>query len=254
MRLSERRLMKRPSWLATLGALLVALSAVLYWLHYAIFRDAHHIFIYLLGDIAFLPLEVLLLTLIVHRLLGERERRLRLQKLNMVIGAFFSEVGTALLSALANADPELDAIRADLAADKGGAGDRLARLAGGLRGRSSKVDIGRTNLGELHGFLAEKRDFMLRLLENPNLLEHESFTDLLQSVFHLTEELARRESFVGLPASDYQHLAADIARVYSYLTSEWLDYMKHLEKSYPYLFSLAVRTNPFDRDASPIVR
>jgi hypothetical protein len=246
--------MKRPGWLITLGALLVALSAVLYWIQYVIFRDAQHIFTYLLGDIAFLPIEVLLVTVIIHGLLGEREKRERLQKLNMVIGAFLSEVGTALLSTLAKADPDFDAIRADLAAEKGGAGDRLARLAGRLRGRSSKVDIERTNLGELRDFLAAKRDFLLRLLENPSLLEHESFTDLLQSVFHLTEELVSRESLAGLPASDYQHLAGDIGRVSSCLTSEWLDYMKHLEKNYPYLFSLAVRTNPFDRDASPIVR
>lgn len=29
--------------------------------------------------------------------------------------------------------------------------------------------------------------------------------------------------------------------------------MKHLKESYPYLFSLAVRTNPFDPAASPVV-
>ncbi|MBA7569274.1 hypothetical protein ES708_11013 [subsurface metagenome] len=32
--------------------------------------------------------------------------------------------------------------------------------------------------------------------------------------------------------------------------SEWLDYMKHLKNNYPYLFSLAMRTNPFDANAS----
>lgn len=38
------------------------------------------------------------------------------------------------------------------------------------------------------------------------------------------------------------------------LAGEWLAYMGHLRESYPYLFSLAARTNPFDRNASPIVR
>jgi hypothetical protein len=113
--------------------------------------------------------------------------------------------------------------------ERGGAGDRLTLLAARLRGRSTKVDVERVNLGELRDFLAAKRDFLLRLLENPNLLEHESFTDLLQSVFHLTEELVSRESLDGLPASDRRHLAGDMARVSSYLASEWLDYMKHLE-------------------------
>jgi hypothetical protein len=30
--------------------------------------------------------------------------------------------------------------------------------------------------------------------------------------------------------------------------------MKHLKENYPYLFSLAMRTNPFDADASVIVK
>jgi hypothetical protein len=40
--------------------------------------------------------------------------------------------------------------------------------------------------------LLSKRDFLVALMENPNLLEHESFTDLLWAVFHLVEELAVR--------------------------------------------------------------
>jgi len=35
---------------------------------------------------------------------------------------------------------------------------------------------------------------------------------------------------------------------------QWLAYMKHLKKEYPYLFSLAVRTNPFDPDVSVAVK
>ena len=57
-----------------------------------------------------------------------------------------------------------------------------------------------------------------------------------------------------MPDTDYKHLSGDIKRAYTLLIHEWLDYMKHLKDNYPYLFSLAMRTNPFDRDASPIVR
>jgi hypothetical protein len=38
-------------------------------------------------------------------------------------------------------------------------------------------------------------------------------------------------------------------RAYWALISQWLNYMNHLREFYPYLFSLAVRTNPFDPDA-----
>ena len=37
------------------------------------------------------------------------------------------------------------------------------------------------------------------------------------------------------------------------LIAEWLAYMRHLKKNYPYLFSLALRTNPFDPQASAVI-
>ena len=72
------------------------------------------------------------------------------------------------------------------------------------------------------------------------------------SVFHLTDELLQREDFALLPAADLQHLAQDLRRALQLLVLEWLAYMRHLKHAYPYLFSLAMRTNPFDADASPI--
>ncbi len=47
----------------------------------------------MVGDIAFVPIEVLMVTLIIHRLLTEREKRAMLKKMNMVIGAFFQRSG-----------------------------------------------------------------------------------------------------------------------------------------------------------------
>ena len=89
--------MKKLNWQIFLGLFLVFLSALFYFAHYVIFHDYHHIIIYLVGDIAFVPIEVLLVTLIIDRLLGAREKRSMLEKMNMVIGVFFSEIGTDLL-------------------------------------------------------------------------------------------------------------------------------------------------------------
>src|SRR4030066_406764 len=111
--------MKLLRWQILLGLALILLSIFIYLIHYAIFRDPHHIYIYLLGDIAFVPIEVLLVTIIIHQLLSEREKKSRLEKLNMVIGSFFSEVGTVLLTYFSDYDPKLDDIRKDfLVTDK----------------------------------------------------------------------------------------------------------------------------------------
>lgn len=246
--------MKRLSWQILLGLCLIALSTIFYLLHYAIFRDAHHIFLYLVGDVAFVFIEVLLVTLIIHQVLSMREKRTRLEKLNMVIGAFFSEVGTRLVAYFSDFDPKLDRIRKELVVTNDWSEQEFSSVSKRLKNYDYGVEIQKVELEDLANFLMAKRDFLLRLLENPTLLEHESFTELLRSVFHLTEELANREALTQLPDTDYQHLAGDIKRVYVLLVHQWLDYMKHLKDNYPYLFSLAMRANPFDRDASPIVK
>jgi hypothetical protein len=246
--------MKRLDWKITLGIGLVALSAVVYIIHYLIFRDPHHIFIYLIGDIAFVFFEVLLVTLIIHQLLSQREKRNRLEKLNMVIGAFFSEVGTELLTYFSDFDPKLNEIRNELVVTKDWSEQEFQKISKRLKNYDYGVNIQKVGLKDLSTFLVRKRDFLLRLLENPNLLEHEEFTELLRSVFHLTEELGNRDDIAALPETDYEHLAGDIKRVYVQLVHQWLDYMRHLKGNYPYLFSLAMRTNPFDMQASPIVK
>jgi len=246
--------MRRPSWQVVLGISLIALSVIFYLIQYAIFRDARHLFMFLLGDIAFVFLEVLLVTLIIHRLLSEREKRARLEKLNMVIGAFFSEAGTVLLTYLSDFDPKLEQIKGELLVRESWSEREFAQVSKRLKAYDYSVDLSRVNLADIKNFLVGKRDFFLRLVENPSLLEHETFTALLRGVFHLTEELASREKVVDLPATDYAHLAGDVKRVYGQLVTEWLDYMKYLKGNYPFLFSFAMRTNPFDSTASAIVR
>jgi hypothetical protein len=246
--------MKRPDWLVLLGLLLVVLSAVLYFFHYTLFHDVHHIFIYLVGDVAFVPIEVLLVTVIIHRLLSQREKRIRLEKLNMVIGTFFSEVGTRLLTYFSDFDPRLGSIREHLLISSEWTDNRFQSVSKILKTYDYGVDVSKVNLEHLRDFLMEQRDFLVRLLENPNLLEHESFTNLLRAVFHLTEELESREDIRHLPDTDRTHVSGDIKRAYILLAREWVDYMQHLKLNYPYLFSLAMRLNPFDLEASPIVK
>jgi hypothetical protein len=114
-----------------------------------------------------------------------------------------------------------------------------------------ELDYHKIDLEELKKFLSQKRMFLLTLLENPNLLEHDRFTDLLWAVTHLDEELEARKTVTGLPEKDLQHIAGDIQRLYDHLASEWLDYTEHLKSNYSFLFSLVLRTHPFQEHPSP---
>lgn len=246
--------MRRLRWRLSLGLSLLLLSAALYALQYAVFRDTHQLFLYLLADIAFLPIYILLATMVINALLSEREKQERLQKLNIIIGAFFSEAGTSLLAFFSDVDPKLGDIKNDLIMTDAWSAEEFVGVSRKLREYDYRVEISRADMDGLRILLAAKRDFLLQLLQNPNLMEHEAFAELLRAAFHLTEELVTRERVGDLPDRDIEHLANDMSRVYVLLVEQWLGYMRHLSEEYPYLFSLAMRINPFDQNASPVVR
>ncbi len=232
-----------------LAVLLLLPSAAAYALHWVIFRNAHDIFFYLLMDIAFLFVQAVLATLVFDQLLNAHERQTIRRKLNVAIGVFFSQVGTPLLRLLSAFDGHAEDARKHLKVDGAWTEAHFAKMQAVLRSHEPAIDVRRGDLALLKLTLEQQRDFLLRLLENPNLLEHETLTEMLWSVFHLADELAHRPSVASLPDADRMHLENDIKRAYDWLVREWLRHMRHLRATYPYLFSLAVRTNPFDPDA-----
>jgi len=245
--------MRRYSAFFVLAGIFMFLSALVYFIHYLIFRDIHHIFIYMVGDLAFLPLEVFLVVIVIERILAHREKQALLHKLNMVVGAFFSEIGTQLLHMLLSCFEKNREIRQQLAVDQKWTHTDFKKAVAFANALEDKPHCPDTDLEELKAFLVHKRPFLLALLENPNLLEHERFTDLLWATFHLSEELEARPSVRNLPETDLEHIAGDIRRVYSHLAAEWVAYVEHLELNYPFLFSMVVRMHPFQEHPSPVV-
>jgi hypothetical protein len=246
--------MVRPVWKIYIAMILIGASLVLGLTHIIIFGNPQDLFFYLALDVVFVPIQVLLVTLIIERLMAEREKQVLLHKMNMVIGAFFGEMGARLLKDINGFCPELPELSQKLAVSSDWTPKKYKSAVRLVSGREFKLEPDVGCFKSLRDFLLSKRGFMLALLENPNLLEHENFTDLLWSVSHLTEELEARPGFDSLPASDIAHLKSDTRRAHGNLIREWLAYMKHLQSAYPYIFSLAVRTNPFNPQSSPVVK
>jgi hypothetical protein len=246
--------MKFFKWKIWLSLGLIGLSVALYLLNYLIFRDTNYMFRLFLAQLGFLPISVLLVTIIVNQLLAQRTKAAKLAKLNMVIGTFFGEVGTPLLKMISAYDRNLAGFRQEISVLAQWSDLDFANSSPRLVKYHFAMDATAEDLHPLRDFLAAKRNFLLRLLENPNLLEHDSFSNLLLAVFHLSEELSQRRDLSHLAPADQEHLAVDLKRAYSRLIREWLAYMRHLKKNYPYLFSLALRTNPFDPEARPEIK
>jgi hypothetical protein len=236
-------------WQGRVAAIFLFFAVAFNLAHYFVFGDADYIFKFILAQLGFLPVSVYLVTVVVNALLGRREKQAMLNKLNMVIGSFFSEVGTELLRLFSKREPDAGAPWKRLLVNADWRDAEYRRARTDLRELDNGIGRADIDWEKLRAFLTAEKQFLLSLLGNPNLLEHETFTGLLWAVFHLAEELENRRDVSSLPETDYDHLIGDIKRVYVLLGSEWLSYMKHLQENYPYLFSLAVRTNPFNPSA-----
>lgn len=245
-----KKLFMNKMW--TVSALF-AISLALYGIDFRIFGNLRDISTSFLGNLAFLPIYIIVVTLLFERVLRERERQSIMRKLNMVIGVFFSEFGNRLLKELSGYVVGSEELKNRLRMTGTWKNQDFNGALEYLRQSNQKISIDSTALPCLKEFMAGKRSFLLSLLENQNLLEHENFTDLLWAAIHITEELEARESFESIPQTDKEHINGDIKRVFGHLIREWVLYMQHLKEDYPYLFSLAVRLNPMIDSPDPVV-
>lgn len=111
--------MRFRRWQVEIAAALIVLAGLSYVVRWEFFPGHmlhDEMLRYLVDDVAFLFIQVLLVSMLVDGLMHRRARETMLNKLNMIIGAFFSEYGTELLGRLAEADTRLAEVRANLVA------------------------------------------------------------------------------------------------------------------------------------------
>ncbi len=241
-------------WEIVFGIGLIILAAGLHFVHYLVFGEISPLVSFLGKKIAFVPLEVLFISMILHRLLSVHERGMRRKKMNMLSGAFFSEMGNDLLAILKNKAAITPGQREGIAVQKNWSKKDFDKACKALDRIDVEMEVDPESLARLKNLLLEKRSYLMLMLGNPTLLEHESFSNMLWATLHLADELSRREDLQALPQSDIHHLKNDAKRAYLNLLAEWFSHLRHLKEEYPYLYSLEMRTNPFDPAATVVIQ
>lgn len=244
--------MKKINTTFVIFLVLIGLSIGIYAVQLDLFHSPHDTFFYFLQDVAFLPMQVAIVTIVLQNMISNREKKERLKQLNMVISSFFGEVGTDIIVDLNEFNHDQEGICEHLKINGEWDKKDFANALKIVRDYRFPMDASMGDLNALKGKLIKKHGFFHMMLQNQNLLEHETYSDMLWAVFHLMDEMIARDSLSNLPQADLQHLSLDIERAYSTLLIEWVNYMEHLKTEYPYLFSLAVRKNPFDKNRSVI--
>lgn len=241
--------MRKKNLFVLLGVGFLGAALVIFVFHYMIFGDPQFIFKHLFSELGFLPISVFLVTIVLNELMSRRDKRARRQKLDMIIGAFFSDFGNTLLDNISKYDQNLNQNRKLLMPTKNWSSEDFEQSKKNVAEIDFKTDLQNNSLHSLHVYLSGKRQQLLSYLESPSLLDYEHFSDLIWAIFHLQDELAYRSDLNNLTEADTAHLSEDMKRAYQLLIIQWLDYMQYLQVSYPYLYSLALRTNPFDSNA-----
>lgn len=240
--------MKNKSIITT-GVFLIGLSVLLHYMHFLVFKDMHHIMIFLVADIAFIPLEVFFVTVVLDKMIEKREKLHLIEKLNMLVGLFYSQLGLNVFKQFIEADEAIANLSSNCKVSASSKIEDFRSTEEFLNNHSHHINIKKIDFVKLNNEINESKDLLVSLIANPSLLEHESFSELLMSIFHLQEEFAMRDinsdqSKMG--KHDIEHLTVDCIRAYKNISIEWLKYIQHLKVNYPYLYVTALIKNPYD--------
>lgn len=233
-----------------IGLGLILLSIALHYVHVLIFKDAHHTMIFLVADIAFVPLEVFFVTMVLDKILEKREKAHMVEKINMLIRLFYTKLGQELLNMFVETDNSVEEVRnrCQVNLETYEMDFRSAKEA--IMDHKHRVDIKAIDLGHLKTMLDEQESLLVNMISSPVLIEYDSFSDLLLSLFHLREELNMKKISVDqskMKPHQLDHIRVDINRAYRHLALEWVDYMMYLKDHYPFLYVTAIMKNPYDK-------
>lgn len=241
--------MKKLRFNQVIIIVLLALSLIFFCVQYLLFDNINETGFLFFQDLWFLPLNILMVSFILNKILESREKRERLEHINIVISAFFSEMGTYTLELLNPLISQLPDIRKLLDMSPEWNNKSFEEAAKSIKHYSFITQNTSEVLERLKSELPLKKAYLLQMFSNPNLLEHNTFTDMLWALYHLIDELENREDTGCLPETDIRHISGDIIRAYGLLVYEWVYYMRHLKERYPYLWSLAIRKSPFAKNS-----
>jgi len=239
--------MKRRLTTTRLIYLMLALSAAAYTLHYLLFRDLHHILIFFFHDLAFLPLEVVLVSLVFEKLLSRSRSDEYHGKITMLESVFFSESGCDLLLYLHSCDPNGSQLRERLALDACWGKREYAAAAAFLKRYPFKIDSEKLDFYGIHYHLSTRHAYLLKIIDNPALMEHEDFTDLILDIYLLWEELDGHDDLYSLPPDARARLCELVNSIYTLLTDEWLDNARNIQEHQPARLNKIIQSNPFAR-------
>ena len=246
-------------WKIKFSIIMVIAIIIIYGSNILVLKDPEHVISYIWTHLGFIPVDILIVAFVLDELISKKEKEAMMEKLDMIMSTFFSEVGNDLISQLSSVNKHkadtsyLESIKSWDDKDYENKLKEIKNINIPFRADVTSEDR-EEYLTNIRNLLINKREFIVGLLNNPNLLEKEEFSKLLTAILHLDEELEHRPDLSKVTDVDFNHLNGDMERIYNILIHEWIYYLRYLNKHYPYMIALIIRTNPFDANADAYVK
>ena len=225
--------------------LLLCASALLYAIHDLIFRDLHHLAIFGLHELAFVPLEVILVTLGLDQLVEKTHREEARSKVSIIETLYFNESGGTMLRYLTSFDPDAARLRELLQVTEDWHSSDFRQAIRQLKSYPFLLDLDRIDFFGLHYHLSQRHEYYRSMLENPALTQSEAFTEMIMKIYLLWEELDGRTNLYQLPEKDRNYLAELLHEIYRELTEYWLDNVYNHSIHNRFRLHRAIESNPF---------
>ncbi len=218
--------------------LLLAVSIFIYMFQILVFHDPTTTEFYLLQDLAFMPITIIVATIVVGEVVNEKEKRERKENTKMVTSTFYTQIGGemmgVLVNQLENKEEVVDILQREIHSESD-----VEDMQQKIRNCSLHMQFDEAVSDRISRMLAENRMALLVLSSNPMILEQRSFTNLLWGLFHLEDEFRLRGSYAEMTQEDRLHLAADFEKVLRLLLLNSVPNAKYLQDMFPSLYQTA---------------
>lgn len=164
----------------------------------------------------------------------------------MIIGFFYLEIGTDLISIMLDGDVNLDEVREKVSSEHLWENAEFEKLLSLLKDYPCHIDMSKIDLSLLQLVLDSKDDLIVELILNPIFDSDDKFINLLTSLLRLRNLFQERYYQAQyFDEAEYCSVSTEICNVYYGLLEEWVYYMEHLQKYSPLLFAKAIIYSPF---------
>lgn len=225
---------------------LIAIIIVFYIVYYLMFDNATEVLTSMIDNIVSVPFSVLITGILFNYILNRKDREREAEKVNMLVGVFYSEIGNSLLDIMVNSDECIDEIRDKALITPDWKEEDYIKLVDDFEKFDYCINLDKIDFDKLKLILDEATPMIIDLLSGNVLQNKEEFTEIIVAVFHLRCEIDDRYGEDELAEYEKEHLEKDIDIVYKLLAQRWVEYMAHIQNVHPQLFVKALIKSPFD--------